>query len=159
MPKEKFITSIDIGSTKISSAVAAITDNKVSIINRAKTFIDISCYSNKWEGWLDWKANLGPKHFQSVSIPTWIKEKREYSIPCLRGLLETDGSIYSDRGYKMVNFVTVIPQLASDVMGIISKLGFEPRVYKIVTKTKDRYNVRISKCVNDFIKTIGFSKT
>ena len=32
MPKEKIITSIDIGSTKISSAVAAITDNKVSII-------------------------------------------------------------------------------------------------------------------------------
>ena len=32
MPKEKFITSIDIGSTKISSAVAAVTDNKVSII-------------------------------------------------------------------------------------------------------------------------------
>ena len=32
MPKEKFITSIDIGSTKISAAVAAVTDNKVSII-------------------------------------------------------------------------------------------------------------------------------
>lgn len=32
MPKEKIITGIDIGSTKISTAVAAISDNKVSII-------------------------------------------------------------------------------------------------------------------------------
>lgn len=32
MPKEKIITGIDIGSTKISTAVASVSDNKISII-------------------------------------------------------------------------------------------------------------------------------
>jgi cell division protein FtsA len=32
MPKEKIITGIDVGSTKISTTVAAVSDNKVSVI-------------------------------------------------------------------------------------------------------------------------------
>lgn len=32
MPKEKIITAIDIGSTKISTIVAAVSENKVSVI-------------------------------------------------------------------------------------------------------------------------------
>jgi len=32
MPKEKIITGIDIGSTKVSTVVAAVTENKVSVI-------------------------------------------------------------------------------------------------------------------------------
>ncbi|RJR28079.1 cell division protein FtsA, partial [candidate division WWE3 bacterium] len=32
MAKEKIITGIDVGSTKISTTVAAVSDNKVSVI-------------------------------------------------------------------------------------------------------------------------------
>lgn len=32
MPREKIITGIDIGSTKISTAIAAVSDNKISVI-------------------------------------------------------------------------------------------------------------------------------
>jgi len=107
---------------------------------------------------LGWKAKGGSKYEQKVSIPYWIKRNKQYSKECLRGLFETDGSIYIDRGYKMVNFVTVIPSLARDAVQIIENLGFQPTIYKIETKTKPRYNLRISKNVDDFIKTIKLQK-
>ncbi len=36
----------------------------------------------------------GNKVINQVKIPEWIFEKREYIIECLKGLLDTDGSIY-----------------------------------------------------------------
>lgn len=59
----------------ISSIKKLLPDNKVSIVIRAKTFLDISCYSNYWEKFLGWKVGLGPKHKQNVSVPKWIKKK------------------------------------------------------------------------------------
>ena len=132
--------------------------NKVSIIKRAKTFCDISCYSNKWEKWLGWTAKGGPKYKQNIAVPNWIIKNRKYSIACLRGLLETDGSIYDDRGYKMVNFVTIIPGLAENVVNIIKKLGFRANIYKIKSKNSAKYTIRLSKNVGRFIQTIDFSK-
>ena len=136
-----------------------LLENKVSIIKRAKTFYDISCYSNKWEDWLGWKAGKGSKYDQKINIPKWIKQNKKFSMECLRGLLQTDGCIYIDRGYKMVNFVTVIPNLAKDVVSLIKKLGFKANIYKIKTKTKTRYNIRISKNAKKFIKTIKLQKS
>ena len=132
--------------------------NKVSIVNRTETYCDISCYSNKWENWLGWKAKGGPKYKQNISIPNWIKRNRNYSISCLRGLLETDGSIYIDRGYRMVNFVTIIPKLAEDVVKIIKKLGFIPNIYKITSTKNARYNIRISKNTDLLLKTLNLIK-
>ncbi len=133
-------------------------ENKVSIIKRASTYCDISCYSNKWESWLGWRAKNGPKSKQNISVPKWIKQNKNYSSHCLRGLLETDGSIYIDRGYKMVNFVTIIKSLSKDVSEMINNLGFKSNVYELKTKTGTRYNLRISRNVNNFIKKINFAK-
>ncbi len=72
--------------------------------------------------------------------------------------METDGSIYFDRGYKMVNFVTVIPTLAKDVMEIINKIDFEARIYKIKSPHQDRYNIRIAKNVECFLKATKLIK-
>ncbi len=131
--------------------------NKVSIINRHKNYIDISCYSNKWPEMLGW--NVGEKYKQNVSVPLWIKEDKKLSKLCLLGLLQTDGSIYTDRGYKMVNFVTTIKNLAFDTKELISITGFGGKIYKIKQeKRKTRYNVRISKNVEKFIKSTSFSK-
>ena len=144
---------------RIRSAIQILLPkNKVSLIKRSKTFCDVSCYSNKWEDWLGWKAKKGSKYKQKVSIPNWVKENKNYSIYCLKGLLETDGSIYTDRGYKMVNFVTIIPGLANDVIEIIKKIGFSAHIYKIATITKTRYNIRLSKNIDNFLKIINFIK-
>lgn len=132
--------------------------NKISIVNHGGTWCDISCYSNKWEDLLGWRAKSGSKYKQRVSVPIWIRTNKKYTISCLRGLFETDGCIYNDRGYVMVNFVSIIPELACDVIDMIKDLGFHPRKYTIETKTKIRYNIRISKDVNSFIKIINLKK-
>lgn len=134
-----------------------LPNNKVSIISKP-TFCNISCYSNKWENLLGWQALEGPKHKQKVSIPKWVMDDVQYAIPCLRGLLETDGSIYIDRGYKMANFVTIIRPLADNVMDIIARLGFKANIYTINTTPKTRYTIRVSKNIEEFIKVVGFNK-
>jgi len=95
--------------------------NKVSIVRGGKkSYCDISCYSNQWEQLLGWHVGAGSKIKQKIRIPGWIFSKKIYLKRCLKGLFETDGSIYLDRGYLMVNFVTAIPTLASDAMDAIS---------------------------------------
>lgn len=136
--------------------------NKVSLIKRAKTYVDISCYSNQWEEWLGWKVGNGSKIRQNVSIPARIKARKDFSLACLRGLLETDGSIYIDRGYTMVNFVTAIPKLAYDVLDIIQRTGFRAhlgRVERTEAHRQPKYTVRISRDVEKFIKKVGFQKS
>lgn len=144
----------------ISSTIQELLpNNKVAFIKRKRNCCDISCYSNKWEKWLGWKALSGPKHIQKVSIPKWIMKDREFATKCLKGLIETDGSVYQDRGYKMVNFVTIIPNLAIGVEKIIKSLGFKPCVSKIKVLESFRYNIRISKDVDKFIALVGINKS
>ncbi len=89
----------------------------------------------------------------------WVKSNKKASIACLRGLIETDGSIYIDRGYKMVNFVSIIENLAKDVLSIIKKLGFSPKIYKIKKGNAYRYNIRVSIEVEKFIKIVKPNKS
>jgi ribosomal protein L28 len=153
--------------TKYPNIIANITSalrkllpkNKVSIVEIKKSYIDISCYSNKLEDLLGWKAKAGSKEKQKVAIPDWIKNNKIYIKYCLRGLFETDGSIYMDRKYKMANFVTIIPTLANDVMEIIGKIGFKPNMQTLESKIKKtKYTIRISKNTEEFIKMINLNK-
>ncbi|MBI5221706.1 MAG: hypothetical protein HY979_02795 [Candidatus Magasanikbacteria bacterium] len=132
--------------------------NKVAIAVRKQNCCDVSCYSNQWEKLLGWKAKNGPKHKQNIKIPTWILNNKKFSIECLRGLIETDGSVYSDRGYIMVNFVTIMPKLANEVLKMIVRLNFKANLYKIKTKNADKHTIRISKRTKEFIKTISLKK-
>lgn len=133
--------------------------NKVSIIHRKKTYIDVSCFSNHWENLLGWYAKSGSKYYQSVGVPEWIFGKELYMKRCLKGLIETDGSIYIDRGYKMVQFVTVIPRLAGDVERLFCSLGYKPRKYLLKKSQKKPnslpiYHIRLSREVEIFLNTV-----
>ena len=141
---------------KIMRAIRVLLPaNRVSIVRHthANAF-DISCCSNHWEDLLEWSVGKGSKCDQSVRVPSWIKENRKYVISCLRGLLETDGSVYRDRGYPMVMFVSAIPGLAEDVHGMMQSLGFEPHTYAIVRNPRPVYRVRLSKGVAEFLKIV-----
>jgi len=134
-------------------------DNKVAIINRNDNCVDISCYSNSLEKLLGWKAQSGSKYKQKVTVPEWILRDREFTIHCLKGLFETDGSVYKDRGYKMVNFVTIIPELSKNVFEMIVSLGFEPNLQTFTPKIGEiKHTIRISKKANEFIETINLEK-
>jgi len=132
-------------------------ENKVSTINKGNA-LDISVYCNDLEKILGWTARGGSKIIQKISVPVWIKQSKIYQKECLRGLFQTDGSLYSDRGYKMVNFTSVSYTLIQDVQDMLKETGFEVRTRKIVDRGKTKYVIRISKNVEKFIKSIDFWK-
>ena len=134
-----------------------LPENKVSKINR-KGCVDISCYSNQLEEILRWKAKGGSKLKQNVSIPNWIIKNKIYSKECLRGLFQTDGCMYKDRGYIMVNYTTIIEKLVLDIENIIINLGYKPQTRKVITGKYKKYVLRISKDTNKFIKEINLWK-
>jgi len=132
-------------------------NNKVSIVDR-KNAVDISVYSNDLESILGWKAKGGSKIFQKVSVPVWVKQNLSYQKECLRGLFQTDGSLYLDRGYIMVNYTSACFTLIDDVRNILKDISFETKVRKVIDKGKTKYVIRISKNTNKFIKIINFWK-
>jgi len=53
-------------------------ENKVWLVSRKEFHAtDVSIYSNHLEKLLGWTAKNGSKFTQNVSVPEWIKEKRE----------------------------------------------------------------------------------
>jgi hypothetical protein len=147
---------------KISKSLKLLLpDNKVSIKYREENCADISVYSNYLKEIIPWKDGKGSKFKQRASVPNWIKSNKKYKINCLRGLIETDGSIYYDRGYKMVIFTTIISDLAKDFYEMVVSLGFNPHLYKI-KRQKSLYNlnqqilfhVRLSKNVSAFLNLV-----
>jgi DNA-binding transcriptional regulator WhiA len=142
-----------------SSLEKTFPKNKISIVKRKDNCIDISCYSNKLEKILGWKHDGGSKYKQNISVPKWIKANNKFIIACLRGLFETDGSIYFDRKYKMANFTTIIPNIAKDVQEMISGIGFQPNIQILKSKNKKtKYTIRISKNAEKFINLLGINK-
>lgn len=138
-----------------------LPNNIVNQIKKPGNCIDVYCCSNTLENLMGWKAKQGSKFKQRARVPSIIKKNKKLAIACLKGLMQTDGSIYSDRGYIMVMFVTIIPELASDVMEMISNLRFNPRQYIIKQRKPHhtRYNIRISRDTQKFIKEIKLTKT
>ena len=136
-------------------------ENKVNIQKSKGNYVNVSVYSNHLENLLGWKVGYGSKFIQNVSTPGWIKEKNEYKINCLKGLIETDGCIYADRGYPMVIFSTIIPQLADDVNDMISSFGLNPHKYRIPQKhgMPFKYQVRLSKDVQRFLELVKPDKS
>lgn len=141
---------------KIARAVRTLLPrNRVAFVAKRGQCYDISCYSNHWEPLLGWRVGQGTKISQGVSIPCWIKERHEYAVACLRGLLETDGSMYVDRGYPMVMFVNACEPLARDVAQLMTSLDFAPRTSVIASKRpRPVFHVRLSKHVADFLQLV-----
>lgn len=145
--------------TRIRTSIQQLLpENKVSINKHKGRCIYISCYSNHFEKLLGWKAAEGSKISQGVSIPYWIMQCRETMIACLRGLIETDGSIYKDRGYTMINFTSSIESLAEQVRTIIQQLHFQAHMYVAQNKKRPKYTVRISKHAEKFIRIVNVYK-
>lgn len=153
--KYKKINAEMFGSVKL-----LFPKNKVAIVPRDKhTHFDISVYSNALSSLLPWKAGRGPKEGQRARVPEWIFEDTTFMKHCLLGLLQTDGSVYRDRGYLMVNFCNNIRELAEDVFVMISMLGFRPSFHTTPVGTKTKYTVRVARYTQEFIKTINLQKS
>lgn len=145
---------------RITTAIQTILpQNKVIIVRTPRQCINIVSYSTFWEEWLGWQADGGSKALQHATVPGWIKERPEYVRACLRGLVETDGSVYFDRGYRMINFTTIIFELACDAKWMITTLGYTCHTYKIRDRRSYKYIIRVSKNVDQFIQEVGIYKS
>ena len=143
----------------IKSLKLLLPNNKIGIVRRKRTCVDISIYSNFLPKLLGWKWDAGPKDKQNVQVPNWIKAEHKFIRECLRGLLQTDGCIYKDRGYTMIGFVNTSTNLAYDVFKMINTLGYRPNMQKFKQENgKIKYTVRLSRNALKFIKEINLWK-
>ena len=79
---------------------------------------------------------IGNKLKQGLDIPQWIKNNKQYSISCVRGLVDTDGSIFTHKykvngkeySYKKLSFTSCSKQLLNSVFQILDGIGLSPRI-------------------------------
>jgi len=77
----------------------------------------------------------GNKIKQQVDIPDWIRQNKLYSIACARGLIDTDGYVFTHRykvngkfySYKKLTFTSYSTSLRQSVFGILRNNGLHPR--------------------------------
>lgn len=141
----------------VASLRKMLPNNRVSTIHRHQRFCDVSVYSNKFAEWLPWKVGSGSKVEQRARVPKWIFSRQMFVRECLRGLLQTDGSIYQDRGYLMVNFTNKTFELAKDVEKMVILLGYNPTFHPI-RRDPVKYTVRIARESESFITKLQLAK-
>lgn len=78
----------------------------------------------------------GHKIRNGVAVPAWILENPSYRKACVRGLMDTDGSVYPHRyrvngvdyQYPKMCFASASPHLLENVRSILAEIGYHPRV-------------------------------
>lgn len=81
---------------------------------------------------------IGNKVKQQVDIPFWIKQRRNFCISCIRGLVDTDGSVFTHRYqvknkeyvYKKLQFTSHSEPLRMSVFQILQDLRLTVRLTK-----------------------------
>ncbi len=143
-----------------SSLQYIFSKNKVSIVRARNkdTYLNISVYSNRLEKLMPWRVGKGGKQIQRAHVPAWIKANRIYIKECLKGLIQTDGSIYRDRGYLMINFTNNCFALADDVYKMLQTIGFRPTFTTTAVARNKKYTVRIARQSDELIKRLRLYK-
>lgn len=77
----------------------------------------------------------GDKIRQQVDVPKWIKRDRQYMIACVRGLIDTDGCVFTHQysvrkkqyKYKKLGFSSRSKPLLVFVFSALKRFGLHPR--------------------------------
>ena len=78
----------------------------------------------------EYNLPVGSKKGLNVTIPKQILDKKELFIACLRGIFDTDGSIFlADKGYRKdyptIEITTTSSKLAKQIRNILIKLEYK----------------------------------
>src|SRR3989338_6942680 len=79
---------------------------------------------------------IGNKVKQQFDIPDWIKRNKTFAVACVRGLIDTDGSVFTHSYvvngkryyYKKLSFTTRSAPLQISVAKILADLGMSPHL-------------------------------
>lgn len=80
----------------------------------------------------------GNKVLRQVGVPNWILINRTYSVACLRGLVDTDGCIYSHKhitqGFPCLNYGLTFTNYSKPLLDfaydVLLREGFTPKLKK-----------------------------
>jgi len=128
---------------------------RVFVPNSARTTCVTNVYSKELVNFLgEMGLRTGNKLKNKTRIPKWVFYEKEFMYGALRGLLDTDGGIYSkQKGYSRI-FIELqnhCPETMRDINKLIKLSGFCP--------SKSSINIRIQNQdeVNKFFRLIGSS--
>lgn len=79
----------------------------------------------------------GDKIRAGLDIPSWIKTEQELVKACLRGIFDTDGSIFLEThnirervySYPRMSFVSASEPLRESICDALQRLGFDARIH------------------------------
>lgn len=128
----------------------------ISLVKRKDTAIDVRIFSHKVVSFMREMGIISKAKF----IPQWIKNDSAYRRACIRGLLDTEGSISfkeypSKRGislYKQLNFRSISGDFMKFVRDELLLVGLKPTM----TLKKSLY-LSNHKSIDRYRKLIGFS--
>jgi len=115
----------------------------------------IEAHSIKLVDFLESKGfKPGNKIKNQLQIPKWIKQNPKYLSLCLRGLYDTDGSVYklTNQNCYQIDFCNKNQYLLEDVRESLICLGICPSK---ISKRKDIYITKKEE-IRKFLKLIGF---
>jgi hypothetical protein len=103
---------------------------------------------------------LGDKIRNHLDLPDWIKENEHYSRACVRGLFDTDGSIFLEThrikdkmySYPRWSFVSASEHLRESAFAILVNHGLEPKLRMDRSVNLERFTD-----IEKYFKMIGSS--
>jgi len=112
----------------LEASVYRIKDSKCAIIVVSRVNLVKFCKSIG--------IKSGNKLKQNLDIPAWIKSNKKFRVPCIRGLMDTDGCVYLERHetnkkkycYPRLSFVSYSKNLRKSTYKILSDMGFNPKI-------------------------------
>lgn len=92
----------------------------------------------------------GNKVKLQIDIPKWIKRDLELSKACIRGLVDTDGCIFTEShkingklyNYKRLNFSNRSLNLLKSVFIVFKKLGLNPKMKRYCVQIEDQQGIK-----------------
>ena len=125
----KFVIKLIKKLFNVQPSIYHIQKYSVNNIKVSRTQLVIFCTE-------ELEMKVGNKVKQQIDIPLWIKGNKKFQIACLRGLVDTDGCVFTHTykvngksySYKKLCFSSRSYPLLISVHIILKDMGFNPRL-------------------------------